>query len=222
MKSNHSHHVAYAVILLMLGVIVGYGVGAAHENANQSEDQSVMSFFFGPKKKTTTVLPTVTTTPTTSSSTTSTITDKSAIAPSDWQTYTDSKYNFTIRYPKRLTGDTADWEYRANFSGVGPGFGPSNIKEDVSWGVFIYNKSEKTVDARIAEFGSQYTDRKVVKSNITINSKAAILVTTTTASHPGWILKDVIIETDSYFYDIDNGAVDIAAFDTFYGSFKLN
>lgn len=69
-ESSHINHVGVAVLLFILGSIVGYYVGSAYEADAQGQAQYDQTYFYGVKKKT--VKPTTPTTTTTTTPTTTT------------------------------------------------------------------------------------------------------------------------------------------------------
>jgi len=131
-----------------------------------------------------------------------------------WKTYTNTAVGFSVKYPSnwRLVGTETSTDMI--------GFGPSNVGQDIQWGINIY--SGKTADQIIAEMGKQFgTDRKVQQEQITVNGLSATKVTVTTPSIPTWIFQQILITSGDKIIALSNGAIIDANFDNFYNSFKF-
>jgi len=140
---------------------------------------------------------------------------------SNWNTYSSTKFGFTIKYPKMISKYNESWQYEEiglGSTGTMIGFGaPSSKSGGYIWGVGIF--TDKTVEQLIKEQGQQFTDRKESRKNIVVNGKSALFVTVTTNQYPDWISKTVYVEQNGKIYVISNGAVEIPEFDYFYNSF---
>lgn len=99
-ESSHVNHVGVAVLLFILGSIVGYYAGAAYEADAQNQSAYDQSYFFGLKKKKAVATPV--TKSTTTTPVVATTTDKTA----DWKTYASSKYGFSFKYPSNNQAPT--------------------------------------------------------------------------------------------------------------------
>lgn len=202
-----------AGILLLLLVGGGaYYLGARNNSKNSLNDTANTLPTTNPQNDTT-AIPTATPTATTQTAQTNQV--------AGWNTYTSQAYGFSIQYPKTVAKSQAQWEYKEFPSTDGSiwiGFRPSSLKEDYLWGVNVYDN--KTLEEVIKRQGQQFNDRKENRKNIIINGNPALLVTVTTNSIQDWISKTVIVEKNGKIYEISNGAIEIAEFDSFYNSFK--
>lgn len=214
-ESSHIGHVLFVLLAFVIGGVIGYAVGQDWEVAKNTEDAA-----YAPA--------TTTTTSSTTASPSAATTSTSTAATLGWKTYTNGQgFGYNIKYPQRLSGDSEDWvsaEYSVNSYGNNSvGFGtPSSKSGGYTWGVSVYASTQKTKSAAINEQGSQFSDRVVTSSAVTINGKSATLVTVTTASVPTWISKVVYIENNNKLYVISNGAVDNSSFTDFYNTFTLS
>lgn len=142
---------------------------------------------------------------------------------SDWKTYENNKYNFSIKYPNTINEIKGNWKLSETVDTASKiesiGFGPSGLG-DYTWGIRIF--SENSIDEIINSIGAQFSDRKVTRENIKVNNNDAILVKVTTKEVPDWISKTILIEKNGTIYAIENGAREINEFETFYKSFKFN
>jgi hypothetical protein len=73
----------------------------------------------------------------------------------------------------------------------------------------------------IKQMGSQFTDRKESRQNITVDGVPAVLVTVTTNQYQDWVLKNVYVKKGTKVYSIGNGAISLSEFDDFYKSFRF-
>lgn len=138
---------------------------------------------------------------------------------SNWNTYTSSRYGFTINYPKKISRSPEEWEYDEKENSVLFGT-PTSRMGGYIWAVNIVENND--LEALISKIGDQFTDRRESRQNININGYPALLVTVTTGKYSEWIAKSVFIMQDTKIYEIGNGAVDMPEFDTFYNSINLN
>lgn len=144
--------------------------------------------------------------------------------PTDWVTYTNNIYGYSINYPKDESvidpAKNEAWEYSE--TDYGTAFGPKSSRlGGYRWTLTVKRNSEYNIESLIANIGKQFNDRKESRESITINNIPATLVTVTTDTVNNWVTKSIFIETDGTLYKIENGAIDSAEFETFYNSFKL-
>ena len=130
-------------------------------------------------------------------------------------TYTNTTYAYSIRYP-----GNKGWVHEENGAGVGFGT-PLSKSGGYIWGTAAYDKNTVGLSTLLARMGSQFSDRKESRENITINGVPALLVTVTTNQADDWISKMVYIERNGRIYTISNGAIDSPDFVTFYNSFHF-
>ncbi len=138
--------------------------------------------------------------------------------PTGWQTYTNNKYKFSVKYP---VGWKVNFYQHPTLQQENVGFGPLNIQEDYQWGIVIYDSSDTTVDAVIRSMGSQWNDRAETRENILLNGINATKATITTAQVDGWQSVIIVFEYNSKIYSISNGAIVDPDYETFYKSFKF-
>jgi len=143
---------------------------------------------------------------------------------STWQSYTNPSALYEVKYP-------SGWKI-VQFN-PGEGFGPREISEDVLWGINIYEKSKYTLDQVAAEFGKQFSDRRQTKQSIMLNKFPAIKYVTTTPSIADWYSESIIIDSETNYIVISNGAntnenlqkyrgVEVGTtFEKFYNSFNF-
>jgi len=137
------------------------------------------------------------------------------IESTNWLTYTNTTYNYSIDYPK-------DWEF-GNTTDFATGFRPTSMQSDYKWGVLAYDKSVRTKQDIISSLGSQFSpDREVVTNELIINGVSATRVIVTTSRMIDWYFESIIIEYGDYIFHISNGAVEDDSFEKFYNSFKLS
>lgn len=150
--------------------------------------------------------------------------DSAISAPTDWQTYSNLDYGFSINYPNIVSGFEGKWEY-VESPGNGDltdtnvdwvGFRPSSIKVDTLWAVNIF--TDITVDEVIAKLGDQFPDRKESRQNTIIGGKPAIIAKVSTPQNPEWLSKVVVITDNDKTYAIYGDQT--PEFDIFYQSFK--
>jgi len=147
---------------------------------------------------------------------TTTATDKIA----NWNSYSNSTYGYSIKYP-----NDKGWVSEENGSSVGFGT-PSSKSGGYIWGVEVWgagikDKNITNPEDLIALSGNQFSDRKEVRENITINGIPALLVIVTTKQVPDWVSNKVYIERNNKIYVISNGAINNSDFAVFYNSFKF-
>ncbi|MBA7493662.1 Foldase protein PrsA [subsurface metagenome] len=132
----------------------------------------------------------------------------------DWQIFTDSKAGYTIKYP-------SDWR-RVDFEN-GIGVGPQEIREDILWGLWFYDSSQKSKYGIIREIGRQFyeTGRFEERENIRFNNIQALKIIVTPSQYPDWYSESIIIEYGGKIFRIGNGAVKDDKFELFYKSFKF-
>ncbi|MCD4760636.1 hypothetical protein K8R42_01940 [bacterium] len=143
-----------------------------------------------------------------------------SVPSSDWQTYNDEEYNFSVQYPDEWVAEAGSNLY------YGVAFRPITLTHDFLWGIFIYDDDYRTVEKIIADMGDQFLpQRDEVRKNISFNGIDALEVVVTTSKDPelysDWYYKNIIFEKDNKIYVISNGAVTDDAFDIFYQSFKF-
>lgn len=131
---------------------------------------------------------------------------------SDWKTYLNSGALYEIKYPNG---------WRVVESSTMIGFGPQDIGEDVKWTINTYKKDEFTQEMIKSDIGKQFSDRKQVAKNISVNGTQATLVVTTTESVPSWYSESIIISYGSTYIVISNGAIKDPTFENFYSTFKF-
>jgi len=95
----------------------------------------------------------------------------------NWKTYTNNKLKFQIKYPTEISGE--DWVYEELKTIDGSidhiSFGPLSSKQGgYVWGIEVH--SNKSVENLIKEQGSQFSDRKESRKNITINGKSDLWI----------------------------------------------
>ena len=200
---------ASPIILLAVGLIVGIGITFAYFQFKSKP---------APQPQPTTT-PQSTSTPTDLSSETQVKEDETA----NWKTYTNTKLNFSVKYPITTSKFNENWYYEE--SGIGQDvvrFGPPSSKSGgLVWGINAYDESSSNLENLISISGNQFNDRKEARQDITINGIPAKLVTVTTGEIKDWIRKAVYIERLGKIYEIGNGAVDQPEFELFYKSFKF-
>jgi len=147
---------------------------------------------------------------------------------SGWQTYKDSNGFFEVKYPKKLGFGGEEWVFEVdtdarNKTGVGNVyFGPPSTKSGgFVWG--IYFSADVCLEDLINQVGSQFNDRKIVKNEINVSGKPALLVTVTTNEVENWISRSIYIKDSKFdnYYIIKNGAIDLSEFEYFYKSLRL-
>lgn len=139
-------------------------------------------------------------------------------------TYSSSSLKFQINYP-------STWRVTEYSTGIG--FGPKEVGEDTLWGITSYGKDKYTKEKLIDELGKQFSDINQTTEVINISDVSATKVITTTPSIVDWRLETIILERESDFVVINNGAMtDLkllnisgvpagTRFENFYSSFKL-
>lgn len=198
--------IAIAAALLAFG-IGGYFLGMQKSSEMSQGQQSIYQPQASP------------TTATFSSPTpTNTVITPSTDSTTNWNTYTSGKFNFTIKYPKRISAYNENWQYEEFGNQVGFGT-PSSKSGGYIWGVYV--SEDKNIEELMKESGSQFSDRIESKQNIVVNGKSAILLTVTTNQVKDWVSKNVYIQDRGKVYAIMNGAVEHPEFDLFYNSFKF-
>ncbi|MDO8471815.1 MAG: hypothetical protein Q7S64_01520 [bacterium] len=208
MKSGFT--VIEAVIIVVLIAVVAAGIAMT-------------------KKKTATTEPTTTPTATEATktetkTTTSAKTDKMA----DWKTYSNTKYGFSIKYPKFDStgavsgGGNEEWiakEFSGGATRAYISFGPpGSAQGGYVWGLLV--TAGTTIEKQIAGQGDQWSDRKESRSTVTLDGLSATVVTVTTASQTDWTSKTVYFEKDDNIYEISTSAI-TSSFDNFYKSFQF-
>ena len=118
-----------------------------------------------------------------------------------------------------------DWVYEefkdtSNYQYIGFGTAESKMGGYI-WGLTVTQPDK--IQKMIAQTGSQFEDRKEVKSSLVIGeSIPAQMVTVTTNKYPDWISKTIYFEHKGKLYVIGNGAVQDDRFATFYNSFEFS
>lgn len=149
----------------------------------------------------------------------------SAVQMADWETYTNTKYGYSIKYPS-----DEEWIHTESDNGAFVMFGTSASQSGgYIWQTEVWSKSEKSIEDLISRFGLQFSDRKESRKNITINEMPALLVTVS-ASPEGytdwvgnteWVSNTVYIEHNDKIYVINDGASGYPGFVDFYNSFRF-
>lgn len=195
------------IILLAVGLIVGIGVTFAYfqfKSKPALQPQPTTT-----SQSTSTPAPVIKSTP---------ATDETA----NWKTYTNTKLNFSVRYPITTSKFNGDWYYEEGGIGQVVRFGPPSSKSGgLVWAINAYDKSNSSLENLISIPGSQFKDRQEARQDITIDGIPAKLVTLTTKEFNDWIHKGVYFEKNGKIYEITNGAVDQPEFELFYKSFKF-
>lgn len=132
----------------------------------------------------------------------------------DWQIFIDSKAGYTIKYP-------SGWR-KVDFEN-GIGVGPQEIREDILWGLWFYDSSQKSKEEVISQIGKQFyeTGRFETRENIRFNNIQALKIIVTPSQYPDWYSESIIIEHDGKLFHIGNGAIKDDKFELFYKSFKF-
>ncbi len=132
----------------------------------------------------------------------------------DWQIFIDSKVGYTIKYP-------SDWR-RVDFEN-GIGVAPQEIREDILWGLWFYDSSQKSKDEVISEIGRQFyeTGRFEERESIRLNNIQALKIIVTPSQYPDWYSESIIVEHNGRVFRIGNGAIKDDKFELFYKSFKF-
>lgn len=215
-------------IAVMVAIVFGGGAYAYVNNKAEKEKKDLNAQITKLQSQVSNATTATTTMPSSSTSTTA-ATDVTA----NWKTYTNSKYSFSVKYPKTdATGSypssiNTSEEWIAKEITVGGtlatiNFGPpSSAQGGYIWGINVMSGSTTTLDKQIAGQGDQWSDRKESKQTITIDGSTATIVTVTTASQPDWISKVVYIEKGGNIFEISNGAIQSTSFDPFYKSFQF-
>jgi ornithine cyclodeaminase/alanine dehydrogenase-like protein (mu-crystallin family) len=114
------------------------------------------------------------------------------------------------------------------------GFGPQEIGQDVLWAVNVYDKSQYTKEQIVSDLGKQFPDRVQNNKMVSLGALSATEIITTTPSSPDWYLDVLLVENDSSYITISNGAINDVnlqkmqgvpsgtTFKDFYSSFKFN
>ena len=121
-----------------------------------------------------------------------------AVDYSAWQSYTNQRALYEVSYPNG---------WRVVSQDTGEGYGPEEVGEDILWSINVYEKSKYTLEQIVAEFGKQFSDRKQTQQKVVINDLPAVKYVTTTPSMPAWILETILIENNSVYLVISNGAI---------------
>lgn len=206
--------------LLIVGVALGFllfGVGGYYLRANSNTDKTNNDLVasLAPTSTPNAIVPTES--PPLPSVAPTGISDVTV----NWNTSTNSEYGFTIKYPKKIDKYPESWQHEEyGTTDFGVGFGtPSSKSGGYIWGVSVYVNGD--MEALIKQMGSQFSDRKESRQDITINGVPALLVTVTTNQYPGWVSKNVYIQRNGRVYIIGNGAIGLSEFDLFYNSFQF-
>ena len=158
---------------------------------------------------------TSTNTNTATNTNTSVNTNTSTSPTADWNTYTNTKYGYSVEYPK-------DWRVipvTGAATADGPAFASPTTQGDTDWGIIII--SGQTVDQVIADVGSQWSDRKESRETVTFNGITATKATVTTNQYPNWKSVDIVFAHSGKVFHLTNGAIDRPAFVDFYQSFTF-
>jgi hypothetical protein len=133
---------------------------------------------------------------------------------SDWQVYGDDARGFQFGYP-------LGWRVEVFDSWVG--VGPAAMREDVQWGVRLFDSSDTTIEQVISDVGRQFgSDRTEARECVYLDGMAAIKVIVTTSQIEDWYSESIVFEYQGTILEIGNGAVRDERFEAFYTSFHLN
>jgi hypothetical protein len=201
---------ATPAILLVLGLIVGVGITFAYFQLKSKP---------APQPQ-----PTTTTQTTSQPSPTSKVTPTASLdQTANWKIYTNTKLNFSVKYPTTTSKFNENWYYEEGGVGQVVRFGtPSSKSGGLIWAINAYDKGYSNLENLISIPGSQFKDRKEARQDITVDGIPAKLVTLTTKEFKDWIHKGIYFEKDGKIYEITNGSVDQPEFELFYKSFKFN
>jgi cytoskeletal protein RodZ len=141
-----------------------------------------------------------------------------------WQSHIDPKGVYKVNYPTGWRTVTFD---------AGEGFGPAEMREDVLWIISSSDKASNPIDEIAEKIGSQFSDRKQEKQEITINGRPATKYITTTGQFEGWYLETIVIDHGNDYFVLANGAINDenlqktrgvapgTTFEKFYSSFQF-
>lgn len=118
----------------------------------------------------------------------------------NFKTYTSSQYGYQIKYPKdwTLVGEDTILGLRAPGTKPQPGDFVADVYVDFE---------TSTIQNIINETGSQFSDRKVVREDVTIgNNVPAVRLTVSTPSYPHWISHNLLVEVVSGVLQVSDGA----------------
>jgi hypothetical protein len=97
------------------------------------------------------------------------------------------------------------------------------MKEDVQWGMRLFDSLDTTIEQVIADIGRQFgTSRSEARTCVYVDGLAAIKATVITSEIEGWYAESVVFEYQGVIFEISNGAVRDERFRAFYASFRLN
>ncbi len=199
---------ASPIILLAVGLVVGIGVTFAYFQFKSKPTPQPQPTPISQSRPASTPVPLATPFP-----------DETA----NWKTYTNTKLNFSVKYPITTSKFNGNWYYEEGGIGQVVRFSPPSSKSGgLVWAINAYDKSNSSLENLISIPGSQFKDRTEARQDITVDGIPAKLVTLTTKEFKDWIHKAVYFEKDGKIYEITNGAVDQPEFELFYKSFKFN
>lgn len=208
--------IVLGVVVVILLAVVGYMAMRDNSQTDTLSQQNTAPNSNLANTNVNTTQPLNNTNTQTPANTTPTSTDETA----KWKTYTNDTYAYSIKYPNSVSGIGANWVYEEN--GIGTYFGPPSSKSGgYVWSVLSYDKNTKSKEDLIKDMGSQFSDRKESRQNITVNGTSTVLVTVTTSQVDNWVSKAVYIEKNNRIYVIGNGAIDKPEYVSFYNTFKF-
>jgi hypothetical protein len=130
-----------------------------------------------------------------------------------WEIFTDTDVGFRIKYPPG---------WRVQEIGKGVGFGPVEMREDVQWGVEIYDLAQTSVEEIVAAVGAQFNpDRNEERECMELNGMVALQVVVQTSKFEDWYSVSSLLEHDGKIVRLSNGAVADKRFELFYQSIEF-
>jgi hypothetical protein len=152
------------------------------------------------------------------------------ISDASWQTFSDPKLGFSIRYPKLLYG-TKTWKADITKDWTIDGYG---VKDDVifgflgegdivpGWSVQVWH-DVSLQNRLINELGNQFDQAQKTQQLVTLNGRPGTLVKVSVPAD-NWETQAVLIQANDRLYVIDGSAAGGnlgSDFKKFYSSFKI-
>lgn len=145
----------------------------------------------------------------------------------DWKTYTNTKYGFSVKYPKDLKITESSATASDDPDTILFCYEPYREKGDcVIWNINRFQNQTKAevIDQQITNTGANIKSKKTNKENITINGVSVEKYIST--SGEDWSSTSVILVKDNNIYEINDnygGGEKFAAkdFELFYNYFKF-